>query len=145
FWGGNMTGSLRYSTKSAYDLGLTTNPKTITESYSNDIGITASYSKSGFEWPLFGLSLKNDIEVSFSYTSGRTSSIQYDMEEENESGEPLDGTIRTSLEPRLKYVVSSKVTLSVFYKRTTVEPEGASRITPTTTNEMGLDIHISIQ
>jgi cell surface protein SprA len=143
FWDGNMTGSIRYSTKSAYDLALSS--RSITESYTSDIGVTASYSKSGFEWPLFGVSLKNDIEVSFSYTKGTTSSVQYSLEDENENGEPLDGTVRTSLEPRLKYVVSSKVTLSVFYKRTSVEPEGASRITPTTTNEAGLDIHISIQ
>lgn len=142
-WDGNMSGNIRYSTKSSFDLQPSN--KKITESYSNDIGITASYSKSGFEWPLFGLSLKNDIEVSLSYTSGRTSSILYDMVEENENGVPQDGTVRTSMEPRLKYVISSKVTLSVFYRRTTVEPEGASHITPTTTNEMGLDIHISIQ
>ena len=35
--------------------------------------------------------------------------------------------------------------LNDFYKRTSVEPKGASRIPPTTTNEAGLDVHISIQ
>jgi hypothetical protein len=62
-----------------------------------------------------------------------------------EAGEPLDGTTRTTLEPRIKYTISSKVTLSIFYRRSSVEPEGAQRIPPTTTNEAGLDVHISIQ
>jgi hypothetical protein len=63
----------------------------------------------------------------------------------NEEGKPQDGTTRTTIEPRIKYVMSSRVTLSLFYKRTSVEPEGAARIPPTTTNEAGLDVNISIQ
>jgi len=62
-----------------------------------------------------------------------------------EDGTPKDGTIRTTFEPRIKYTISSKVTLSIFYRRSSVEPEGAARIPPTTTNEAGLDVHISIQ
>ena len=63
----------------------------------------------------------------------------------NENGTPQNGTIRVTIEPRVKYTVSSKVTMSVFYRRSTIEPEGASRIPPTTTNEAGLNVHISIQ
>ncbi|MFH0733214.1 MAG: cell surface protein SprA [bacterium] len=142
-WNGDLTGAVKYSTKTAYDLGMTT--KNITETFSRDINITASYKKSGFEIPLFGISLKNDIEVSFSYTTGKNSSIKYDMNAFTEEGTPLDGTTRTTMEPRLKYVMSSKVTLSLFYTRTTVEPEGASKVSGTTTNIAGLDIHIAIQ
>ena len=143
-WGGNMTGSIKYSTKTSYDLGVTT--RNVTESFSRDINISASFSKSGFEIPLFGLSLKNDLEISFSYTSGQNSSIIFEMGENfNEEGKPQDGTTRTTIEPRIKYVMSSRVTLSLFYKRTSVEPEGAARIPPTTTNEAGLDVNISIQ
>lgn len=143
-WGGNLTGSVKYSTKTSYDLGVTT--RKVTESFSKDINISASFSKSGFEIPLFGLSLKNDLEISFSYTSGQNSSVVFDMGPDfNEEGKPQDGTTRTTIEPRIKYVMSSRVTLSLFYKRTSVEPEGAARIPPTTTNEAGLDVNISIQ
>ena len=62
-----------------------------------------------------------------------------------EEGIPQDGTTRTTFEPRIKYTISSKVTLSIFYKRSTVEPKGAARIPPTTTNEAGLDVNIVIQ
>ena len=54
-------------------------------------------------------------------------------------GIPQDGTTRISFEPRIKYVMSSKVTLSIFYTRTSVEPVGASRVPATKTNIAGLD------
>ena len=143
-WNGNMSGSIKYSTDDAYDLGVST--QNITESYSQDIGISASYTKSGFELPLFGISLKNDIEFTFSYTSSQTSTIIYNMGSTyKDGGVPQDGTNRVTIEPRIKYTMSSKVTLAIFYTRSTIQPVGASRIPPTTTNEAGLDVHISIQ
>ncbi len=143
-WGGNIQAQVNYSLKTNYDLGIAT--KNISESFSKDINIQASYSKSGFELPLFGVSLKNDIQISFAYTSGQNSVVIYEMGQNfNEKGKPQDGTVRTTIEPRIRYVMSSRVTLAIFYKRSTVEPEGASRIPPTTTNEAGLDVNISIQ
>ena len=67
------------------------------------------------------------------------------MDNFDEKGKPQDGTTRTTFEPRVKYILSSRMTLSIFYRRTKVTPEGASRIPPTTTNEAGLDVHIAIQ
>jgi cell surface protein SprA len=143
-WGGNLTGNLKYSTRTSYDLGIITS--NISESFSKDIGFTIQFSKSGFELPLFGVALKNDIEFSLAYSNARTSAVRYDMKKElfKEDGTPLDGTTRVTIEPRIKYTISAKVTLSIFYKRSTVEPEGASRIPPTTTNEAGLDVNIAI-
>jgi cell surface protein SprA len=141
-WGGNFSGNLKYSTRTNFDLGITTS--NITENFSKDIGFTLQYSKSGFELPLFGVSLKNDIEFSLAYSSTRSASVRYDMKAFTEEGTPQDGTTRVTIEPRIKYTISAKVTLSIFFKRSTVEPEGASRIPPTTTNEAGLDVNISI-
>ena len=61
-----------------------------------------------------------------------------------DSGTPQDGQNRVTIEPRVKYTISSKVTLSIFYTRTTVQPQGASRVEPTTSNQAGLDVHIAI-
>ncbi|MGE5497895.1 MAG: hypothetical protein ACM3Q2_07490, partial [Syntrophothermus sp.] len=119
--------------------------KNITETNSKEIGISASYSKTGFDLPIFGLSLKNDIEITLAYTRSQNSVVNYNMDLFTEGGIPQDGTVRTTMEPRIKYVISSKVTLSIFYKRSSVQPEGAARISATTTNEAGLDVHISIQ
>ncbi len=142
-WGGNLSGSIKLGSRTAYDLGVSTT--NITETSSTDIGFTASYSKTGFDVPLFGISLKNDVEFLLSYTSTSNSVIRYDMNNFTEEGVPQDGTTRTSIEPRIKYTISSKVSLSIFYKRSTVEPKGAARIPPTTTNEAGLDVNIVIQ
>ncbi|MCU7493178.1 MAG: cell surface protein SprA [Ignavibacteria bacterium] len=142
-WNGNLSGNVKYSTKTGYDLGNST--KSITETNSKEIGISASYSKTGFDLPIFGLSLKNDIEITLAYTRSQNSVVNYNMDKFTEGGIPQDGTVRTTMEPRIKYVISSKVTLSIFYKRSSVQPEGAARISATTTNEAGLDVHISIQ
>ncbi len=141
-WGGNLSGNLKYSTRTSYDLGVTTS--NITENFSKDIGFTLQFSKSGFELPLFGLSLKNDVEFSFAYSNSRNSAVRYNMLDFKEDGIPQDGTTRITMEPRIKYTISAKVNLSIFYKRSSVSPEGASRIPPTTTNEAGLDVSISI-
>lgn len=141
-WEGNFTGSIKYSVKNDYSLSGTT--KSISEGANKEIGISADYSKSGFEIPFFGLSLKNDIQFTLSYTYSKNTTISYDMTDYTDAGLPQDGTTRTTIEPRIKYVMSSKVTLSVFYKRTTQKPEGASALPATTTNEMGLDVNISI-
>ena len=142
-WNGSLIGSIKYSTRTSFDLGIST--RNIIESFSKDIGITAGYSKSGFELPLFGVSLKNDIEFSFSYTNSRNSSTIYDMINYKEGGTPQNGTTRVTIEPRVKYTISSRVQVSLFYTRTTITPEGASRIPPSTSNQAGLDVHISIQ
>ena len=142
-WGGNLSGTVKFGSRTAYDLGVSTT--NITETSSTDIGFTASYSKTGFDVPLFGISLKNDVEFLISYTSASNSVVRFDMNNFTEDGVPQDGTTRTSIEPRIKYTISSKVSLSIYYKRSTVEPKGAARIPPTTTNEAGLDVNIVIQ
>ncbi|MGE5435726.1 MAG: cell surface protein SprA [Syntrophothermus sp.] len=141
-WGGNLTSNVKYSARTDYSLGVSTTK--ISEVFSKEIGITANYAKQGFEIPLFGLALKNDIEFSFSYSSSRNSEVLYDMDAFNEAGIPQNGTIRTQFEPSIRYTISSKVTVRIFYRRLSVEPEGASRIPPSTQNEAGLDVHISI-
>ena len=142
FWDGNFSGNVKYSTRSNYDLAVTT--QRITETFSREIGVSLNYSKSGFEVPLFGIALKNDIEFSFSYSNSKNSTVFFNMNDFTEEGTPQDGTTRTSLEPRIKYVISSRVTLSVFYKRSSISPEGAARVSPSTINEAGLDVRISI-
>jgi cell surface protein SprA len=142
-FGGQFSSSIRFETRTSYNLGVTT--KNITESFSQNINIQASWLKSGFELPLFGISLKNDLEISFAYTRGKNSNIIYDMDNWTDAGTPQDGRTTTTIEPKIRYVMSSRVTLSIFYRRNSVEPEGAARIPPTTTNEAGLDVRIAIQ
>ncbi len=146
FWKGNLSTTLRYNTNSSYDLNLAA--RNILGTLTQEMSISLSYSRRGFEIPLFGLSLSNDIDFSATYSLAHNSRTTYEVNqlETNPKGTPLEGTTRTIFEPRLKYVLSSRVTASVYYRYTKVAPdEGGSLIPGTTTNEGGLDLRIAIQ
>lgn len=145
-WKGNVTASLGFNTTTDYDLALTSN--TIEEKFTQEIQGNITYAKRGFEIPLFGFSLKNDIDFSFAFslsTDSRTSYNVFELETDQE-GIPRGGTTRTQFEPRIKYILSSRVSLAIFYRYTRIKPdEGGSNIPGSTTNEAGLDLRISIQ
>jgi hypothetical protein len=64
----------------------------------------------------------------------------------NPQGQPLDGSSRTTIEPRIRYILSARVTASLYYRYSKVAPDAAgSKITGNTINEGGLDVQISIQ
>jgi cell surface protein SprA len=143
---GNIGATLRYNSTTSYDLALSA--RNIVETLSQEISVTASYSRKGFEIPFFGLALNNDIDISAQYSVTKNSRTTYDVAklDVDVTGTPLEGTTRTVMEPRIKYVLSSRVTASVYYRFTKIAPDDAgSRIPGTTTNEAGLDIHIAIQ
>ncbi len=144
-WKGNFGANMRLNSTTSYD--LTTSSRNIVEAFSQELSVTASYSRRGFEIPFFGLALNNDIDISFSYSVTKNSRLTYDVSklDINVEGTPLEGTTRTVMEPRIKYVLSQRVTASVYYRYTSIEPDDSgSRIPGSKTNEAGLDIHISI-
>ena len=113
-----------------------------------EISVSLNYSRRGFEIPFFGLSLNNDLDISASYSLTKNSRKTYDITklDVNTTGAPLEGSTRTVIEPRIKYVLSSRVTASVYYRYTKIAPDDSgSRIPGSTVNEAGLDIHIAIQ
>jgi cell surface protein SprA len=143
---GSFGANLRYTTNTAFDLA--TSSRNIVETFSQEISLTASYSRRGFEIPFFGLSLSNDVDISFSYSITKNSRKTYDVSKLDVSivGVPLEGSTRTVMEPRIRYVLSARVNASVYYRYTKIEPDASgSRIPGSTTNEAGLDIHIAIQ
>ena len=143
---GSFGANLRYNTNTSYDLSLSS--RNIVETLTQEISLTASYARKGFEIPFFGLSLSNDVDVSFTYSISKNSRNTYDVSQldVNVTGVPLEGSTRTQMEPRIKYVLSQRVTASVYYRYTRVQPDFAgSSIPGTTENEAGLDIHIAIQ
>jgi hypothetical protein len=143
---GNFTGTFRFGSTTAYD--LTPVSQQISESFTNDITFSSSFNRQGFEIPLFGLSLKNDLDISLSYTYAKNSRRLYDFKPVNfnAEGQALDGSNRTVIEPRLRYTLSARVTASGYYKYTKIAPdEGGSKIPGQTINEGGIDVHIAIQ
>ena len=145
-WKGSFGANFRYNTNTSYDLA--TSSRNIVETLAQEISFTASYARKGFEIPFFGLALNNDIDVSGSYSVTKNSRTTYDVSklDTDVTGTPLEGSTRTVIEPRIKYVLSLRVTASIYYRYTKIAPDDSgSRIPGSTTNEAGLDIHIAIQ
>jgi cell surface protein SprA len=146
FLKGNLGANVKFSSTMSYDLA--TSSRNIVESQTEEISLTASFNRRGFEIPFFGISLSNDVDVSFSYAVAKNSRKTYDVSKLDVSvkGEPLEGTTRTTMEPRIRYVLSSRVTAAIYYRFTKIAPDAqGSRIPGSTTNEAGLDLRISIQ
>ncbi|HTY10718.1 MAG TPA: cell surface protein SprA [Bacteroidota bacterium] len=146
---GNVSANIRYNTTESYD--LIPSAQNIVENGTKEISITGSFGRTGFEIPFFGLSLSNDIDISLNYTYSDNSRVTYTALPAGtgsglDGGVPGDGSSRSVTEPRIRYVLSSRVTASLFYRYTKVTPDaGGSTIPGSTTNEGGLDVHISIQ
>ncbi len=143
---GNLSGTFRYNTTTTYDLNLSAS--NIVETDAQEISLSLSYSHRGFNLPLFGINLQNDIDLAMTYSRTRNARSMHesDLLTSNPDGTPLDGNTRTTLEPRVNYALSSRVRASVFYRFTSMEPDQAGSTIPgTTTNEAGLDVHIAIQ
>jgi cell surface protein SprA len=109
-WKGNLGANFRYNTNTAYELSVAS--RNIVENLTQEISFTGTFSRRGFEIPLFGLSLNNDIDISFSYSVSKSSRKTYDISklDVNVTGMPLEGNTRTVMEPRIKYVLSQRVT-----------------------------------
>lgn len=143
---GSLTGNFRMNANTLYDLSVST--QQITETFTQEMTLSLAYARRGFRLPLFGLNLNNDVDFSVTFSRTKNSRRTYDPKylTQNQEGSPLDGNSRTTLEPRMKYTISSRVSAALFYRYTRVAPdEGGSTIFGTTTNEAGVDIHISIQ
>ena len=145
FMGGNLTANLRIN--SSVSNILTPSSNLIQQTKTSDWSLTANYAKSGFDIPLFGLSLKNDITFSLTISKNVNEPVDYRFE-------PLlgknivegAGSTVTSFNPSVSYSLSSKVQLMVFYKYSKSEPSGLIINTqPRTTNEGGLNVRVTIQ
>jgi hypothetical protein len=146
FMKGNFGGTFRYNVNYTYDLAPSS--QSLTQSTAANYNITVNYSRQGFQIPFFGLSLSNDIDMSFTYGLTSNASRIYDFSQPvfNATGNPLQGLDNTTMEPRIRYTLSARVTASVYYRYTKVTPgEGGSRIPGSTVNEGGLEVHVSIQ
>lgn len=141
-WNGNLTGGFRYITSTYYDLNFSA--KAIVETFRREISFNLSYSKRGFNLPLFGLSLKNDVDIMITYSSSKNSRQTYQARNLSEAI-PLDGILRTTMEFRFRYMLSTRVTGSLFYRFTKSKSDSRSTFIPgSTINEVGVDLHIAI-
>lgn len=138
-----ISGSVLYNTSTQYSLNPTA--RSIAEQYTSTLTITADYAKKGFSLPLFGLNLQNDVDISASFSRAASTQSNFLIDTFNPNGDPISGTTQNTLEIRFRYDVSQRVTASIYYRNTKIIPTvQATQIFGSTTNEAGVDVHVSI-
>jgi len=141
---GTFTASFKLSKTNNFN--MEPNNAKLTNTSTNDIAINASYTKSGFNLPLFGLSLENNLTIAFSYTRTKNDPIVYSFLNGLWESNTQNGSTSTTLNPSIQYNLSRSVTMQLFYKYTKIEPTGDNiLITTRTSNEAGLNIRLQIQ
>ncbi len=145
---GTLTANVRWSSTTSYQLNAASR-STISKQNTNEITMQASYTMRGFEFPLFGINLKNDLEYSFLFTFKDNNQGTFDVLDRssftgrNKDGRTLTGNKQIIVEPRARYSMSNRVTASFFVRYEGTFNEGAAQPGFHTT-QVGLDIRISL-
>jgi cell surface protein SprA len=145
---GAATGQLRWSTTTTYSFNGVT--KTTIQGISTDeLTFQGSYTMKGFEFPLFGIILKNDFELSLMASYKRNFNSTYDVSDSssytgaNKNGRTLSGNTQIILEPRARYNVSNVVTASAFLRYEGTINQGDANA-GYSTFQLGVDLRISL-
>ena len=144
---GILTAQLRLITQNSYQLN-SSNKSMIASTENTKLELQASYTMDEFQFPLLGIDLKNEFELSFlgSYNKNRRARFIVtgaDDVDNDEEGNTLDGNTQIIVEPRASYTLSKIVRASAFVRYEGTITEGASNPGYSTT-QIGLDIRISI-
>jgi cell surface protein SprA len=145
-FGGNLSANLRYNITKENRLEPSTN--LIRTTNNSDWSLNVNFSKAGFEIPLFGLSLKNDITFALTISRNVTNPIDYRFITGGSIPEKLEGngSSITTINPSIQYSLSQRVQMQLFFKNVKTEPtSGNASTVPNTSNEGGLNIRIAIQ
>jgi cell surface protein SprA len=146
---GVLTASLRWSNTKSYNINNAARAS-VNSQLTNEITAQGSYTMRGFEFPVFGINLKNDLEYSFLFTYKHNQRHTFDITRpsdtyvgEKKDGETLDGNTQIIIEPRARYSLSSRLTASFFVRYEGTFTEGAAQPGFHTT-QVGFDLRISV-
>ena len=146
---GVITATLRWSNTKSYNINNAARAS-VNSQLTNEITAQAAYTMRGFEFPLFGINLKNDLEYSFLFTLKHNKRHTFDITRpsdvysgDNAEGETLDGNTQIIVEPRARYSLSSRLTASFFVRYEGTFTEGAAQPGFHTT-QVGFDLRISV-
>lgn len=143
--GGRANAVFKWNSTSNYNLNSAARSLIQTES-TEELQMNASYTMDGFKFSLLGIELENDLEFSFLGKYAMSRRATYDVlspEEADNEGRTLDGTTQITIEPRVRYSLSNRVTASFFVRYDGTFSEGAA--TPGfSTTQVGFDFRISV-
>lgn len=141
--GGLLTATGRYSVTNTHGFNASAR-SVISLETSHEFQLQASYLRRAVPMKLFGMDLKNDLEITLNTQVRRNRRAQHDiLDYKGENGAVVDGTTQVVVEPRAKYTISNRVTASAFIKYEGNFSEGAANPGFSTT-QIGLDIRLSI-
>ena len=143
--GGNLTSTIRINSAVSYSLNpIGANIQTLN---TNEWSINANFAKSGFNLPLFGLSLSNDIAFALTISKLTNEPVNYEYGTSGNGNKIAgNGSTVTTVNPSVQYSLSTKVTMQLFYRYISTNPTGNTATTvPRTSKEGGLNIRILIQ
>ena len=141
---GLVNATFKWNSTNQYSV-TTANRSTISRQSSEELQIQASYAMNNFEFPLFGINLKNELEFSalVSYKMNKTATYDITKSTNPADGRSLDGNKQVIVEPRVTYSISNAVKASAFVRYEGTFNEGAG--TPGfTTFQIGMDLRISL-
>jgi cell surface protein SprA len=140
---GVLTSSLRLITTSSYNLN-SSNGATISRQSTTELQIQGNYALRGFEFPFLGINLKNDIEFIFFTSYKHNINATYDIfNYQGENGQTINGSTQVSIEPRVRYSLSKRLTASFYVRYDGTFTAGAAQPGYSTT-QVGFDLRISI-
>jgi cell surface protein SprA len=146
---GVLTATLRWSNTKSYNINNAARAS-LNSQLTNEITAQGSYTMRGFEFPVFGINLKNDLEYSFLFTYKHNKRHTFDITRpsdtytgDKQEGETLDGNTQIIIEPRARYSLSSRLTASFFIRYEGTFTEGAAQPGFHTT-QVGFDLRISV-
>lgn len=144
--GGNLISTFRLNTGRAYLL----NPAgaNIQSTTTSEWSINANFARAGFNIPLFGLALQNDISFALTLSKIINEPVNYEYATTGTGiAVPGNGSSVTTINPSIQYSLSSKVSMQLFYKYIKTQPSQNASVStvPRTSNEGGLNIRIAIQ
>jgi cell surface protein SprA len=144
-----LTATLRWSNTKSYNINNAARAS-LNSQLTNEITAQGSYTMRGFEFPVFGINLKNDLEYSFLFTYKHNKRHTFDITRpsdtytgDKQEGETLDGNTQIIIEPRARYSLSSRLTASFFVRYEGTFTEGAAQPGFHTT-QVGFDLRISV-
>lgn len=146
---GLLTATLRWSYTNSFQINSAA-PSIVNSNSTSEITTQGSYTMRGFEFPLFGINLKNDFELSFLFTYKYNGRSTYDITAnptnytgDKKTGEVLDGNTQLIVEPRARYSLSSRLTASFFVRYEGTFTEGAAK-PGFHTYQVGFDVRLSV-
>ncbi|MER3328138.1 MAG: hypothetical protein RIF34_01065, partial [Candidatus Kapaibacterium sp.] len=143
---GQLTANLRWNATTNFNLNSSSR-SIIEKTSTNEISAQANYTMKSLEWEFLGLSLKNNIEYSFLFSIKDNSRATFDVSDEaslqDNDGRELQGDTQITIEPRIRYSISNRVTASFFFRYDATITAGAANPGFSTT-QVGLDLRISL-